>query len=332
MSMYRKTEFLAALRKRGLDESAIQTHLQAIAGLDSSLAARGLSLERPELAAVEAWLSERLREGESIYDFLIPAARYFTAARQETVAIRLMAYLLPIGVLPAMADRLTTLEGEAVRSHVMSGVAIPAEGSPPEAYPDATARFVEALEAEIGPEKARRVLAWNVHEIPTAAFALDRERFLDLGSIDAWLLDHHRRQVEILRRHAKDGTLWFEQRITRAVVDFVEARPEILGGVREGDIIYTTKIPYDPDGYLQATDGLERRRLACHCPLALASITERDAGVPPLWCACSAGYTKFMFDVVFGEETEAVVLESVLSGSERCRFAIKIPPSVCLGA
>ncbi len=323
--MYRETEYLSSLRERGLDEKAIRDSFLVIAGLESSLTARGLSLEEPELAAVEAWALEHLAKGASVYDFLVPAARYFAAAKNGMVAIRLMAYLFPIGVLPTMADRLANIEGEVVRSRVMDGVTVPAEGSQPEAYPAVTARFVEALKAEVGPDKAKRVLSWNVHGIPAAAFALDKKRFLELGSIDEWLSDYHRRKVEILRRHAEDGTLWFEQKITMAVVDFVEERPEILGGVRKGDTIYITKIPYDPDRYLRATDKLERRRLACHCPLASASITEKGAGVPPLWCACSAGYVKFLFDVVFEKETEAVVLDSVLSGGELCRFAVRIP-------
>ena len=42
------------------------------------------------------------------------------------------------------------------------------------------------------------------------------------------------------------------------------------------------------------------------------------------WCYCSAGYGKLRYDIAFGEETEVEVLESVFSGSDRCRFRIKI--------
>jgi hypothetical protein len=65
--------------------------------------------------------------------------------------------------------------------------------------------------------------------------------------------------------------------------------------------------------------------------LAASAIVEGGAGVPAAWCACSAGYEKFIFDVVFGEETEATVLESVLDGGERCRYAIAVPGSVLAG-
>jgi hypothetical protein len=326
-----EAEFVELLKRRGLGEAEIASSLRTVEGLGVALAGGGSSLERPDLAAVEKWISERLAAGESATEILVPLARYFAAAREPTMAIRILAYLSPVGVLPAMSERLASLEGGPARDRVMAGIVIPPEGSPPEAYPEATARFVERLADELGDAAAGRALAWNVHGIPREAFAEERTRFLELGSIDAWLADYHRRQVEMLNRHAEDGTLWFEQKITRAVVDFVRDRQEIMSGVRVGDTIYMTKIPYDPDRYLATTDPLERRRLACHCPLAVSSITEKGAGVPPLWCACSAGYTKFRFDVVFGEETEASVVSSVLAGDEVCRFAIKIPDSLARG-
>jgi predicted hydrocarbon binding protein len=50
--------------------------------------------------------------------------------------------------------------------------------------------------------------------------------------------------------------------------------------------------------------------------------------VPPTWCYCSAGFEKTLFDNVFGESLEVEVKQSVLDGSQRCRFAIKLTESV----
>jgi len=316
---------------RGLDRAAIERALQAVRDLEAEIEGRGGGLESATLSEIERHLAAIAGTDESGVERLMALARYFAVAGADAAAIRLLAYLLPIGVLPAMARRLAELEGQAIRDRVMAGIAIPPPLAPPEAYPAATAAFARALERELGTARARRVLAWNVHEIPAAAFAEERERFRAAPSVAAWLAGYHERQVAVLARHAADGTLWFEQRITPRVVEYVRARPEIQGGVVEGDRIYTTKIPYDPDRFLETTDPLEKRRLACHCPLAASTIAAGGAGVPALWCTCSAGYTKLMFDVVFEEETEAEVLESVLAGDPRCRFAIRIPASVLAG-
>jgi hypothetical protein len=326
--MYKESEYRERCRVRGLDAAAIDAAVAAVEALEADAMGRDGPPDSISLATVERHLASLTARGEAGPSTIVALARYFVVAGVDAIAIRLLAYLSPVGVLPAMAERLCVLEGEAVRDRVMASVAIPAPGSPPEAYPPSTAAFVRALEEELGEARARQVLMWNVHGIPAEAFAEEREHYLGAASVDEWLAGFHERQVAVIARHAADGTLWWEQRITPRVVDYVQSNPEILGGVRDGDRVLVTKIPYDPDRFLLTDDPVEKRRLACHCPLAASTISATGSGVPAIWCSCSAGYEKFLFDVVFGEETEAEVLESVLAGNGRCRFAIKIPASV----
>jgi hypothetical protein len=326
--MYKESEYRERCRVRGLDAAAVDAAVAAVKALETDAMDSGGTPGSITLARVERHVASLTSRGEADPSTIVALARYFVVAGVDAIAIRLLAYLSPVGVLPAMAERLRVLEGEAVRDRVMASVAIPAPGSPPEAYPPSTAAFVRALEEELGEARARQVLMWNVHGVPVEAFVEERERYLAAASVADWLAGFHERQVAVLARHAADGTLWYEQKITPRVVDFVRGNPEILSGVRDGDRILVTKIPYDPDRFLLTDDPVEKRRLACHCPLAASSISATGAGVPAIWCACSAGYEKFLFDVVFGEETEAEVLESVLAGDGRCRFSIKMPASV----
>ncbi|MBU0935778.1 MAG: hypothetical protein KKI09_15305 [Spirochaetes bacterium] len=323
--MKHKTAFTERCAARGLDQAAIDDALRLLSNIDQALQTAGSSLDQASLPLVEQQTEIRLASVPDGAAMIMALARYFVVSNQDALSIRMLAYLLPIGVLPAMAERLTSLHGKEVHDRVMQGVHIPPVGSAPEKYPEATRLFTEQLVAELGAEEAHRVLAWNVHGIPAQAFAGESERLLELGSIDAWLADYHRRQVDILAKHAADGTLWYEQKITPAVVDFVRGNQELLSGRRIDDKIYQTKIPYNPDRYLTSNDKLERRKLACHCPLAAAGISETGSAVPAAWCSCSAGYEKFRFDVVFGRETSAAVLQSALDGSEICRYAVTIP-------
>ena len=329
--MHREPEYRERCRVRGLDAAAIDAAVAAVEALEADTLDGDGSPASITLARVERHIASLTALGQADPSTLVSLARYFVVAGIDAIAIRLLAYLSPVGVLPAMAERLCALEGEAVRDRVMARVAIPAPGSPPETYPPSTAAFVRALEEELGAARARRVLMWNVHGVPVEAFAEERERYLAAASVDEWLTGFHERQVAVLARHAADGTLWYEQKITPRVVDYVRGDPEILGGVRDGDCILVTKIPCDPDRFLRTDDPIEKRRLACHCPLAASSISAMGGDVPAIWCSCSAGYEKFLFDVVFGEETEAEVLESVLAGDGRCRFSIKMPASVAAG-
>ncbi len=329
--MLRESEYRERCRARGLDAAAIDAAVAAVDALEAGAPTRGDPPTSIALADVERHVASLTARGEAAPATIVALARYFVVLGNDAIAIRLLAYLSPVGVLPAMAERLAACEGAAARDRAMADVAVPVAGSPPEAYPPATAAFVRALVRELGEARARQVLMWNVHRIPAEAFAEERASFHAAPSLDEWLSAFHERQVAVLSRHAADGTLWYEQKITPRVVEFVRESPEILGGVRDGDRIFVTKIPYDPDRYLLTEDPLEKRRLACHCPLAASSISATGAGVPATWCACSAGFEKFLFDVVFGAETAAEVLESVLAGNERCRFAIRIPASAAAG-
>ncbi|MBU0927778.1 MAG: hypothetical protein KKA67_08515 [Spirochaetes bacterium] len=325
--MYKEAEFVDRCKLRGLDDAATARSVAVLRAFETDAAGPGGAIVDASLSELEAYVAGLVERGIADEESLMAIARYCTVIGYERAAIRMLAYLLPIGVLPAMAERLRALEGDETADRALLGLSFPPVGSPPEAYPKATASLVAALSDELGEERTERVLKCNVHGIPEAAYLPERARLAELGSVDAWLLDFHGRLVEELAGHAADGTLWYEQKITDAVVDFVRANREIQGGVRVGDTIYVSKIPYDPDRFLRESDALERRRLACHCPLAASSITEDGAGVPAAWCACSAGYEKFKFDVAFGEETQATVISSVLAGDPVCRFAIRLPSS-----
>ena len=337
--MRAEKEFRERCALRGVSGAGLEKALGAAAELAAVLESAppgkaGIDAKR----AVAGHVARLASEGRSDPGTLFALARYCAVLGESEAAIWLLSAISPIGILEAHGARLARLEGEALAGTVMEGLPIPPPGSPPEAYPAATAEFMRRLAAVLPPERLRKVLCWNVHDIPAAAFDLEKSRLAELGSIDLWLADRHERELAVLERHAAEGTLWFEQRITPRVVDFVRGNQEILAGRREGDRILATKIPYDPDRWLVETDPGEKRALACHCPLAAATLRARnetvapgDEGmkgapaIPPAWCDCSGGYTKFMFDTVFGTQTEATLLESVLAGDDRCRFAIRIP-------
>jgi hypothetical protein len=145
------------------------------------------------------------------------------------------------------------------------------------------------------------------------------------GDINKWLKRIHDFAVADLEHHLKEDKVWYEQIITTEIVEYVKNNQEILSGIRKGDWIYNTKFPYTPEKYLDEKDPLLKRYHMCHCPLARESILTDTLKIPMDWCYCSAGYSKFRYDIAFDEETEVELLESVFSGSDKCRFRIKIP-------
>ena len=321
----REKEFTEYLQGRDQDETQIESAVEAVRGFEAELGAGAKTLESATLEDLKEHLALLVSRRENSQDRLRALARYFYATDRNDLYIYFTSIMGGRGVLPSMSERLESLVDEETMKRVFDGVEMPPLGSPLEDIPPVTRRLMERLQAELPPEVYRRVLAGNHHRIPLEAFDGLKKLYEESGSIDEFLKRKHERAVADLEEHLAEGKIWYEQEITQRVVDFVRGNREVLGGVRRGDRIYITKIPYDPDVYLGEEDPVMKRYHACHCPFVRSSIIAEGPEVPSEWCYCSGGYTKLPFEVAFGEELEVELLESVLAGDPRCRFALKIP-------
>ena len=107
-------------------------------------------------------------------------------------------------------------------------------------------------------------------------------------------------------------------------MEYISREPEMGGGVRIGKVVYETKIPFLTKQYLAESDPTLKRYYYCHCPWAREAIKDGEK-VAPIFCNCSAGFHKKPWEAALGQRIEADVLQSVLRGDERCRFAIHLP-------
>jgi len=321
----REKEFRDYMKKLSLDSRRMESAVKSVQAFERHLRVNGKSIKSASVEDLKGYISLLMAEKRCSQEGLLDIARYVRLVKMNDLFVYLASIVGARTVLPSISERLVAIVGEEARRRVFDGVEAPQPGSPPEAFPPVTKRMMERLEAELTPETCRRVLAGNNHLVPRESFNDQREMYLRTRDIDEVLKDMHNKGVKELEEYMVEGKIWWEQKITPRVVEFVRNNQEILAGVRDGDKIYTTKIPYAPDDYLGETDPLMRRYYACHCPLARASILGGDAKISPTWCYCSGGYHKLPFDVIFDKELEVEVLESALAGDDRCRFAVKMP-------
>ncbi|MGA2574277.1 MAG: DUF6144 family protein [Candidatus Methanomethylicaceae archaeon] len=325
----RKAEFEAYLRKRGFSDKVIKYSVGAVRELEGTLTWK--LLNTVAVADLGVYIESLITRKRNSERRLVAIARYFHVVGNNPAYIYLVSLIGPRGILPALEKRVASIAGEEARARVFQGIREPQLGSPPEAWSGMTKRVVERLERQLPAPVCRKALAGNLHRVPLSAFREQKELFAKSRGIDDFLKKIHERSVAEIESFMKAGRLWYEQEITPEVLALVRGNQELLSGVRQGDRIYMTKIPYAPKDWLVEKDPLRRRYLACHCPLARESIISGRERVSGTWCYCSAGFEKLLFDVVFGEEVEAEVLESVLAGDGRCRFAITIPEKYLKG-
>jgi hypothetical protein len=316
-------EFKAYLKGRGYDQDTFDSFVKGVEKAQRYFGDK--PVKEVEIEGFKEYVAHLLETGENTEGNLVGLARYVYFSDMKAQWIYFAAILGGREVFPSIEERLEKLTDKETAERIFSNIDVPRLGEGSEMYPAATKQLMDQLKKELPDHIWKRVLAGNHHKMPLEMFAKHKKWLEESGSVDAWLKQMHDKAVEELDEHQRENKIWYEQVITHEVVKYVKSNQEVLSGIRKGDWIYNSKFPYSPKAYLEETDPDERRYLMCHCVLAREAVKLGAPDIPMEWCYCSAGYGKLRYDVAFGEDTEVEVLESVFSGSDRCRFRIKIP-------
>ena len=319
--------FRKYLKGRKLSATNIESYVAAVKEFEKYLRRRKTTLKSAGVDVLRDYIALLIEEGRNSEDRLVAIARYCYLAKRNDLFVYFTGILNAWDVLPAIGERLAKIAGKAARRRVFDDLEMPPLGSPQDSYPKLTKTILDRMEAELPARTCREIMTWNYHNIPIEAFKESKERFKKAASIDDYLKGEHERLIEELEDCVREGRPWFEQEITPEVVEFVRGNQEICTGTRRGDKIYKTKIPYAPGQFLREKDPTMRKYYMCHCQLVRTALRDGEPKIPATFCYCSAGYHKLPFDVIFDETVEVELLETLLKGDARCRFAIKIPKS-----
>jgi len=255
---------------------------------------------------------------------IVAIARYFHLIDKKDIYIYFTTITGGLGVMDSIKDRIVKYESEEMRDKIFEGLVEPPLGTSPCKVPKYTKAVIDRIETHLPPEQFKKILAGNNHGIPKEAMLAEKKLYEEAESMDEYLVGRHQRKVAELQDHCDKDKVWFEQKITQQVVDYVKSNQEILSAVRDGDTLYVTKIPYESENFLAATEPKMKSYYACHCPFAREAILKEGEEVSANWCYCSGGFAKFPFEVILDRELEVEMLESALKGDPVCRFAIKI--------
>lgn len=92
--------------------------------------------------------------------------------------------------------------------------------------------------------------------------------------------------------------------------------------VRQGNVILTAKGPRDPSAAENAATPEARAEAACFCPIIRKKLAE---GMPRAFCYCGAGWYRQQWEGATGLPVRVEIVESLLSGDQRCSFAVHLP-------
>jgi len=229
--------------------------------------------------------------------------------------------------METLYERVAEWHGEAVQTEIFKGIDIPPLGARPETKPPVTRVVLQRLEDQLGEESTKDLLRPCLHggqDVGT-----DKERFYEIGDIDQFLKIKYQELIEEVEQHRDEQTAMFAQLVDDDVVEFVRTVPSVGPGVREGNKIIISKIPYQIKHFLTEEQPNVKRYHLCYCPWVRGAIrdgTEKD--ISPNFCYCSGGYYKIYWDEIFDQSVVIEPLKTALWGDMICTFAMEIPDEI----
>jgi hypothetical protein len=269
-----------------------------------------------------------IEEGQNTYDHFLALARYGRYSKNNAIYVAILELLDGAEAQPNLYKKVGEEFGEAVRDEAFAGVGVSILGVLPPEKPYDMFPVIDRLIGLVGYDEMERLLSACLRDLPDEYFMDEREKYIKAGDIDIYLKKKHQALVKLLQKCQRNGELFFSQEVTEDVVRYVKNNPEIESGVREGNLLFITKIPYNAKEYLTETDHTMKRYYACHCPWAREAIKTEAIQMNPVFCYCSGGFSKRPWEVIFGQTLQVDLLESVLKGDFRCRFTVHLPENL----
>jgi hypothetical protein len=231
-------------------------------------------------------------------------------------------------VMENLYAKLAASAGDNKRDQIFHDVQLPTIGTPVAQRPAIMKTVIQRMEDLLDEQTFDSILSGSLHTLKDEWYQDGRQKYLECKSLDEYLDQRSIEYIAELEQIKNEGRLYFNQEITDEVIEFVRSQPEIARGVREGNILYAVKIPYMAKEYLIENDERMKRYYYCHCPWVRESIKTENERVSPRFCLCSAGFEKKPWEAIFDQPLQAEVVESVLNGDLRCKFAIHLPENV----
>jgi len=280
--------------------------------------------EEPRFEAFADFSKMMIAEGLNTFDNYYAIALYGRFIKDNTLLPAALELIDGGEVLDNLYKKTGEVLGNARRDEIFAGVELVPLGTPNAEKPAAMQAMIERLE-RADPQACKQILSSGLRDLPDEYYVGAKKTFEECASIDAYLLRKKQDLISELETIQREGRLYFNQEITDEVIEYVRREPEIGQGVRVGNIIYETKIPHQAKEYLAETDEDKKRYHYCHCPWVKESLKNGKSNISPTFCNCSAAFMKKPWEIIFGQPIQTDVLETVLNGDLRCRFAIHLP-------
>lgn len=262
------------------------------------------------------YLVERNRNDVNIVRLI---ARHLKILNKRIEYIHLMQYFNSLEVFDQILSRYEDKDKLLRENENVT----PSFGTNIDDLPEYTMRLMDLLKKHLPRAACQKVLTGNNHQIPKEAFEKEKQYYEKSTSLKQYLKERHQRKIDELKDYQRRGEVWFEQEATDDLISYVASNQQLLSAIIEDNKMYITKIPYDANKFLNEKNDKLKKYYACHCPFVREAIN-KDQKIDEDWCYCSAGFAKYPFEIVLGQELPVKLLKSPLKGDMICQFEIDL--------
>ncbi len=327
-----KAKFKEFLSKNEIVDKQIDQYLSELEDYQEFLMKEKLTLETVDPQKLVEYTEQLVsKDSDSVLVFIRAILNYANFSKRLEFISSVIDISEASNAMDTLDSRIAEVYGEEIRNEIFSDLTIPSLGVHTEKKPEFTKVIMKRVEEKFGEKKTIELLEPCLHGRPYDNFEEDRKDYQELG-IDGFLKKKYQKRIKAFEKHRDKGTYAFAQPVDDQVVDYVKSVPNASAGIREGNIIYVTKVPYQTKKYLETNDERMKRFYCCYCPWLRGAIkngTEKE--ISKNFCQCSAGWFKLYWDKLFEQPVKVEPVETVLSdGVLLCKFAIHLPDDVII--
>ncbi|MBY9001707.1 MAG: hypothetical protein KGD64_12390 [Candidatus Heimdallarchaeota archaeon] len=318
--------FQEYLQEKEISETDREDLFSELTKFQAYLKSEEIQLETIPKGKIQEYTEKLVKEENSALNIIRVMFSLATFLQKHDYTIELIDIIESYNAMDNLYLRLAEQHGEDIRDRIFEDIHIPPIGSDPDKKPEITKKVIKRLEDEVGVEKTIDILAPCLHGRPIEPIKKDREDFLQSNNIDEFLKIKKTEFIERLEKHKEEGTPEYAQYIDEDVITYVKNKPTITPGVRQGDKIIVTKIPYKMRDFLDAEDERLKRYYSCYCAWVRGAIRKgEEKEISANFCNCSAGFFKQYWDVIFDQPVKVEPIETPLTEALECKFAVHIP-------
>ena len=319
--------FKEHLKQENLQDEQIQIFIKTLKEFENHFKKENIKIDSVPKGKILEYTEHLVQiNQEKVLDFVRALFNYANFIKKYDYVIELIDIIEAYNAMDNLSLRLEEKYGKDIRDKIFENIVIPPLGSNPDEKPKSTKKIMKRMEKILGEEKTIELLSPCLHGRPIEPIKKDREDFLRINDIDEFLKIKKQEFVERLERHAKEGTLEYAQYVNDDVINYVKNSKTITPGIREGDRIIVTKIPYQIEKFLNTDDERMKRYYSCYCAWVRNALKKgEEKEISPNFCHCSAGFFKQYWDIIFDQPVKVVPIDTPLTNNLECKFEVFIP-------